>query len=111
MTTIADYLESIRMSLRKALDEPGATIGSLRKSIDDADIEVREVARILGIKLEVSWHASEADKRLIIAAPDLLKDCELVEGVLRGRGEFDWFDIHVRLAVQDAIAKATGRPA
>lgn len=59
MTTIADYLNSIRKSLVDA-DEKAALgsweanlrVGPIRKKIDDALTELAEVAKMLGIKLE-----------------------------------------------------------
>ncbi len=45
---------------------------------------------------------------LIATAPDLLAALEWVENELNGRDETAWFNIHCRLAVKAAIAKAKG---
>lgn len=65
--------------------------------IGDSTAEIEEGNAMTQPSSTLSYAALEKQR------DELLEICRRVEGVLQRRGEFDWFDIHVRLAVQDAI--------
>lgn len=51
---------------------------------------------------------SEANARLIAAAPSMLNVLQAVSKELRTRGTHAWFPVDVRIAVDDVIARAEG---